>query len=327
MAVAPYHTPVLLREALHYLHIDRQGIYVDATLGGGGHSEAILWQLRPGSRLIGIDADRDAIGHAEQRLRSFGDRFTAVQANFRDLGAVLAQVGVSELAGVLFDLGVSSHQIDELPRGFSYQGDGPLDMRMDPSKPLTAGEILNTYEVRSLERIFEQHGEERMARRIARAVDRRRQRGPFALTSQLVETVAGVAGGRFLTKTLARVFQALRIEVNAELDTLRSGLEQAVNSLRREGVLVVISYHSLEDRIVKTLLVDLSRRVRPMSHPLAPPEEIEPTLEILTRKPVVPGSEEISTNPRARSAKLRAARKITGHTGIAPWTPASQRLS
>ena len=327
MAVAPYHTPVLLREALQYLLIDRQGIYVDATLGGGGHSEAILRQLRPGSRLIGIDADSDAIGHAEQRLRSFGDRFTAVQANFHDLGAVLGRLGVSELDGVLFDLGVSSHQIDELTRGFSFQGDGPLDMRMDRSKPLTAAEILNTYEVGSLERIFKQYGEERMARRIARAVDRRRQRQPFAHASSLVETVAGVVGGRFLTKTLARVFQALRIEVNAELEALTRGLQQAISGLRVEGVLVVISYHSLEDRIVKTLFADLSRRVRPMSHPLAPPEEIEPTLEVLTRKPVVPGSEEINTNPRARSAKLRAARKITAHTGTAPWTLASQRLS
>lgn len=317
MAVAPYHTPVLLREVLHYLLIDRQGIYVDATLGGGGHSEAILGQLRPGSRLIGIDADSDAIGYATQRLSSFGDRFTAVQANFRDLGGVLARLGVTGLEGALFDLGVSSYQIDQLPRGFSFRGDGPLDMRMDRSKPLTAGEILNTYEVRSLERIFKQYGEERMARRIALAVERSRRREPFVQASQFVETVTGVAGGRFLTKTLARLFQALRIEVNAELEALRSGLQQAVNSLRLGGMLVVISYHSLEDRIVKTHMADLSRRVRPMSHPLAPPEEIEPTLEILTRKPVVPGSDEVNANPRARSAKLRAARKIIAHTGIA----------
>lgn len=327
MAVAPYHTPVLLREALQYLLIDRQGIYVDATLGGGGHSEAILRQLRPGGRLIGIDADSDAIGYAGQRLHSFAACFTAVQANFRDLGSVLAQLGVTELEGVLFDLGVSSHQIDQLPRGFSFRGNGPLDMRMDRSQPLTAAEILNTYDIGSLAQIFEQYGEERMARRIARAIDRRRQSEPFVQASQLAETVAGAAGGRFLIKTLARVFQALRIEVNAELDALRRGLWQAVDSLRRDGVLVVISYHSLEDRIVKTLLAELSRRVRPMSHPLAPPEEIQPTLEILTRKPVVPGSDECNINPRARSAKLRAARKITARTGTAPWTPASQRLS
>lgn len=327
MAVASYHTPVLLREALQYLLIDRQGIYVDATLGGGGHSEAILRQLQPGGRLIGIDADSDAIGYAEQRLRTFGDRFTAVRANFRDLGAVLAQLGVTEFDGAIFDLGVSSHQIDELPRGFSFQGDGPLDMRMDRSKSLTAAEVLNTYEVASLAQIFQQYGEERMARRIARAIDRRRQREPFARALQLAETVAAVAGRRFLTKTLARVFQALRIEVNAELDALRSGLQQAIDGLRQGGALVVISYHSLEDRIVKTLFADLSRRVRPMSHPLAAPEEIEPTLELLTRKPVVPGIDELNANSRARSAKLRAARKITARTAGAPWTPAFQRLS
>ena len=314
MPAAPYHTPVLLREVLHYLLNDPNGVYLDATLGGGGHSEAILRMLHPAGRLIGIDTDREALAYATERLGGFGDRFTAVHGNFRNLASVLKPLGALELHGVVFDLGVSSHQIDETSRGFSFQGDGPLDMRMDPSHILTAADVVNTYDLKALERVFKIYGEEHAARRIARAIDRRRTIEPFVRTSELATLVRSVAGYRFQTKTLARVFQALRIEVNDEIEALRSGVRQAVDALRHGGALVVISYHSLEDRLVKTLFSELSARMRPMRHPLAPPEALEPSLEILTRKPVVPGPEEIAVNQRARSAKLRAARRIITRT-------------
>jgi 16S rRNA (cytosine1402-N4)-methyltransferase len=314
--VALYHTPVLLREVLHHLLNDPQGVYVDATLGGGGHSEAILQSLRSTGRLIGIDKDPEALSYARQRFDAFGDRFTAVHGDFRDLSSLLKGLGVVKLQGIVFDLGVSSYQIDETPRGFSFQGDGPLDMRMDSSSPLTAADVVNTYDVSTLEHIFRTYGEERLSRRIARAIDRQRIHERFLRTSQLAQLVRSVAGQRFQTKVLARIFQALRIEVNGELDALKSGLQQAVDMLAHGGTLVVISYHSLEDRIVKSLFTELSARVRPMTHPLAPPEVLEPSLEVLTPKPVAPGPEEIAANPRARSAKLRAARRLRMGTQI-----------
>ena len=310
MPVAPYHTPVLLREVLHHLLNDPQGVYVDATLGGGGHSEAILQRLSPAGRLIGIDADQDALEFSRQRLQDFGDRFTAAHGNFHDLDALLTRLDVHEVHGVLFDLGVSSHQIDSAVRGFSFQGDGPLDMRMDRTASLSAADVVNTYEAEALARIFHQYGEERHARRIARAIERQRKSEPFARTSQLASVVGAVTGGRFQTKTLARIFQALRIEVNGEMDALRTGLHQAVGRLRPGGRLVVISYHSLEDRIVKSLFAELSARRGPMTHPLAPPEVLTPSLELRTRRPVVPQADEIAANARSRSAKLRAAERV-----------------
>ncbi len=309
MPVAPYHTPVLLREALHYLLNDPHGVYVDATLGGGGHSEAILQQLSGAGRLIGLDADQEALNHAGQRLRQFGDRFTAAHGNFRDLASIISRLGVGSVHGVLFDLGVSSHQIDETSRGFSFQGDGPLDMRMDHDLSQTAADIIKTYDVQALARLFYEYGEERQARRIAQAIDRQRQRETIERTSQLSSVVRTVAAGRFETKTLARIFQALRIEVNREMDALNAGLRQAVALLQRGGRVVVISYHSLEDRVVKQLFRELSARVGPVKHPLAPVEELTPLLTLLTAKPVVANDPEVAANARARSAKLRAAER------------------
>jgi 16S rRNA (cytosine1402-N4)-methyltransferase len=260
--------------------------------------------------LIGFDADPDAIQFAAARLLNFGERATLVHDNFRNISASLDQRGISRISGVLFDLGVSSYQLDEPSKGFSFRGDDRLDMRMDPSQTLDARTLINQYDEEDLAGIFWKYGEERASRSLARAIARQRAKAPLETTGELVAVVKSVVGERFLIKTLARVFQALRIEVNKELENLTEALAQAIPLLQRGAHVVVISYHSLEDRIVKETFKREAALIRPSGNKLVPDTILEPKLRILTKKPVEATDEESRVNPRSRSAKLRAAEKI-----------------
>jgi 16S rRNA (cytosine1402-N4)-methyltransferase len=308
------HIPVLLDETLDALDPGRGGWYVDATLGLGGHAAALLERF-PEARLLGIDRDPQARAEAARRLAPFGDRARVVAGNFHRLAEAVGDA--APVAGVLADLGVSSLQLDTAHRGFSFRREGPLDMRMGGSE-LTAEEIVNRYPEAELERIFREYGEERQARRIARAVVEERRRSPVTSTTQLkalIDRAKGLdraADGRGRPREgrvdpATRVFQALRIEVNQELAGLTGFIDQAVRLLDTDGRLVVISYHSLEDRIVKNRLRDLSRGQvdRVTGRTLAETRLIE----LLTKKPVRPSEGEVRANPRSRSARLRAARR------------------
>ncbi len=305
------HVPVLLEEALDLLAPRRGGAFVDCTLGLGGHAEALL-AAAPEARLVGIDRDREALRMAAERLAPFAERVRIVEGRFEDLGRLVADCGVARVAGVFADLGVSSLQLDTARRGFSFRLEGPLDMRMGAGE-LTAGEIVNRYAEADLERIFRQYGEERRARAIARAIGRARGRKPLETTTELAELVGRAkrgraAPGRFRIDPATRVFQALRIEVNRELAGLARFIEEAVRLLEHDGRLVVISYHSLEDRIVKNTLRDLARGE--VDEVTGRTRSETRAIEVLTRKPVRPGAAELELNPRSRSARLRAARRI-----------------
>jgi 16S rRNA (cytosine1402-N4)-methyltransferase len=301
-----YHEPVLCSEALRFLLTDPSGVYVDGTVGGGGHAERLCEALHPGGRLVCFDADRDAIHHARERLRDYGNRISFVHRNFGALREELEAIGIGAINGLLLDLGVSSFQIDEPGKGFSFQANGVLDMRFDHRQERTAMDVVNGADEKELERIIRWYGEERMARRIVRQIIRRR---PLRMTSDLSASVEAAVGGRFLTKSLARVFQAVRIEVNQELPILRQALHDAVSLLYSGGRLVVISYHSLEDRIVKEVFKEYSARMIPSGHPYVPDRQVTPLLEVLTRKPLMASEDERRTNPRARSAKMRVAER------------------
>ncbi len=310
MRIASYHTPVLHEEVLTWLITSTGGVYVDATLGGGGHAESILQRLDPTGLLVGFDADPDAIQYSATQLSSFGGRVTFVHNNFRNITRELAQRGIHHVSGILFDLGVSSHQLDEPARGFSFRGDDRLDMRMDRAQPLDARAVVNQYDEHRLTEIFREFGEERSARSIARAIVRHRLASPIETTGQFAALIRGTVGERFLVKTLARIFQALRIEVNHELDNLRDALQQSILLLNPGARVVVISYHSLEDRIVKETFRREAALTRPSGNKLVPDTLLEPKLKVLTRKPVEASTEESRRNPRSRSAKLRAAERI-----------------
>jgi 16S rRNA (cytosine1402-N4)-methyltransferase len=304
-----YHTPVLLQETIAYLLTSRNGIYVDGTLGGGGHAAALLDGLDDTGRLIGIDRDEDALTAARKRLAMYGNRTTIVKENFKDVGIVLSQYGVKKINGLLLDLGISSYQVDSAARGFSFRQDERLDMRMDGGQALDAERVVNDYDEQSLGGIFRNFGEERNSRRIAGAIVRQRARQRIESTGQLAGLIERAVGGRFLNKTLARVFQAIRIEVNNELENLRHALRDSIEVLESGGRIVVISYHSLEDRIVKETFRAASVNSLRSGHSAIPDLPVTPALKVLTRKPVVPTAEEIHRNPRARSARLRAAEK------------------
>lgn len=308
--LASYHTPVLRDEVLGWLLTSTAGVYVDATLGGGGHSESILQRLDPAGILIGVDTDPDAIRFAADRLSGFAGRVQLVHSNFRNIAAALAQRGIHRITGIVFDLGVSSHQFDEPARGFSFRSDDLLDMRMDQTQPLDARTVVNEYSERSLSDLLWKYGEERAARRIARVIAQQRTTTRIESTGQLTSIVRDVVGERHLVKSLARVFQALRIEVNNELESLEIGLQQAVTLLERRGRIAVISYHSLEDRIVKDFFKLEAAAFQPSGNKLVPDTKLEPTLRILTKKPIEASENELKENPRARSAKLRVAEKI-----------------
>jgi 16S rRNA (cytosine1402-N4)-methyltransferase len=315
------HVPVLRDRIVELLAPALQqpdSLMVDATLGMGGHSESILQEC-PSARVVGIDRDLEALSLAGERLARFGERFTAVHAVYDELPEVLADLGLSGLSkaagtsvsAVLFDLGVSSLQLDEQERGFAYRHDAPLDMRMDQSSGPTAAQVLNTYGQADLERILREYGEERFAKRVAAAVVRERARQPFTTSARLVELLRSAipaASQRSGGHPAKRTFQALRIEVNGELDSLRAALPAAVDALALGGRIAVLSYHSLEDRLTKQVLAAGARSGTPLGLPVELPERA-PYLRLLTRGAVEPGAAEISVNPRAASARLRAAER------------------
>lgn len=304
--MSTYHEPILAEETLALLITDRDGIYVDGTVGGGGHAEKICEHLGPRGRLIGIDADADAIEASRARLVRFGSQVTLIRGNFRHIASELKTLGVGEFAGIVLDLGVSSHQIDEPERGFSFRADGKLDMRMDSRRTVSAHEVINSYSQERLEAILREFGEERAARRIARSLVRAR---PVATAKELNGVIERCVGARYLTKSLARVYQAIRIEVNGELESLREALVAVPDLLLPGGRCVVIAYHSLEDRIVKEFFRGEAADTIPSHSKLIPDLPRSPRLEILTRKPVTATEQEIARNGRARSAKLRAAER------------------
>ena len=324
---AARHQPVMVDRVAELLRPRPGGTYLDATLGLGGHAERLLEASAPDGRVVGLDRDPAALALARDRLAWAGDRLQAVAASFEDLGAVADRLGLEEVDGILYDLGVSSLQLDEGDRGFSYRADAPLDMRMDPTTGITAAEVLATYPRADLARILREYGEERFAGRIARALDEARRRAPIVTTGQLAELVKAAvpaAARRTGPHPARRAFQALRIEVNRELDALRASLPQAVDLLAPGGRLVALAYHSLEDRIVKQALADAAGRpvepspFRGSTHePPGPPDRlpVDPPaasarVAILTRRPERPSEAEVAANPRAESAKLRAAEKL-----------------
>ena len=305
------HKPVLLEECLQALAICPDGCYLDGTLGRAGHSLAILRRLTTG-RLVGIDRDMAAIGAARERLADFQDRVTLVHGNFRDLGRILQETGTGPLDGMLFDLGVSSPQLDEARRGFSYMQDAPLDMRMDESEALSAADIVNTWSQEELRRVLYEYGEERYAPRIAQAIVRRRGDRPIETTGELVEVIRSAMPAAALREKqhpAKRSFQALRIAVNGELEALPPMLAAAADGLKPGGRLAVITFHSLEDRIVKRTLRELATGCTcPPEFPVCVCGK-KPKLRLVTRKPVTAGAAELEENPRARSAKLRVAER------------------
>ena len=310
------HTPVLLAEVLQYLSPQPGDTIVDGTLGGAGHSVAIARAIAPTGTLVGIDQDASALIAAQHALRlgQQATRTVLVQGNFRELDRLLTEALVPYADGFLFDLGVSSHQLDAPERGFSYRSDAPLDMRMDPTAGgITAADVVDTYQESDLARVIREYGEERWASRIAAFIVAARAHRPVSTTCELVDIIksavpaAARKGGPHPAR---RTFQALRIEVNQELDALSSALHAAVRWLAPEGRVVVISYHSLEDRIAKQVLAELARGCTcPPDLPTCVCGAV-PVVRVLTRRAVVPASAEIERNPRARSAKLRAAQKL-----------------
>ena len=306
------HIPVLLDECIKYLNIKPYGIYVDGTLGMGGHSEAILQRLTTG-RLISIDRDITAIERAGERLAPYADRLTIVHGNFRDLDAILDEQGVRLVDGMLFDLGVSSPQLDEADRGFSYMSDAPLDMRMDASDNIDAWFIVNRWPQEKIERILRDYGEERHAARIAARIAERREEKEIETTLELVDVIKSAMPAAALREKqhpAKRSFQAIRIAVNGELDVLPPMLEAAADGLRPGGRLCVISFHSLEDRIVKNAIHAREDGCTcPREAPVCTCGFVK-TLRSVTRKPITAGGEELELNPRSRSAKLRVAERV-----------------
>ena len=319
------HVPVLRDRIVGLLSPALQGpgaVMVDATLGMGGHSESIL-DACPGARVLGIDRDHEALSLAGERLARFGDRFTPVHAVYDEIPQVLADCGLPSrlsVSAVLLDLGVSSLQLDEQGRGFAYRHDAPLDMRMDQGSGITAAEVLNTYDQGDLERILREYGEERFARRVASAIVRERVRQPFTSSARLVELLRSAipaASQKSGGHPAKRTFQALRIEVNAELESLGSALPAAVDALAVGGRIAVLSYHSLEDRLTKQTLAAGAHSGTPVGLPVELPE-LAPYLRLLTRGAEEPAAAELSINPRAASARLRAAERTRvskGHLG------------
>ena len=306
--MSQYHLPVLLHESVQALTRPGAALLVDGTLGGGGHSRALL-EANPDAMVVAFDRDPEAILHAREELRAYGERFHAVQDNFANMRTRLALLGVGRIDGVLLDLGVSSHQFDAAYRGFSFQDDGPLDMRMNAEAGRSAADIVNDAETHELERILREYGEERAARRIVGAIVKSR---PLHTTAALAAVVKSVTKAQHPLKSCARVFQALRIAVNGELEALEIALRDSVRLLNAGGRIAVISYHSLEDRIVKRFFQDeASECTCPPGLPVCACGK-HATLEIITRKPIDPSQEEIETNSRARSAHLRIAQKRPG---------------
>ena len=312
MSNEPKHISVLLEECIENLNIKTDGIYVDGTLGLGGHSEQILKRLTTG-RLIGIDRDESAIRRTGERLKAYSDKMTLVHGNFCDVAQILDELGIDAVDGMLFDLGVSSPQLDESERGFSYMNDAPLDMRMDNTSSLTAWNVVNDWDEAELVRILRDFGEERYARRIASRITERRAEKPIETTLELVDIIRSAMPAAALREKqhpAKRSFQAIRIAVNDELGAVDQMMKTAPDKLKPHGRLCVISFHSLEDRIVKT---GIAARENGCTCPREAPICVcgfKQTLKSVHRKPIVPGEDELNENPRARSAKLRVAEKV-----------------
>lgn len=307
-----YHKSVLLEECIQGLNLRPDGIYLDGTLGGAGHSSQIVRRLTTG-RLIGVDRDQVALNAASQRLEPWKDRVTLVHSNFKGINSILDGLGIAGVDGMLFDLGVSSPQLDDGQRGFSYMSDAPLDMRMNREDRLTAYEVVNLWSREELRRILYEYGEERYAPQIAAAIDRKRQTAPIETTLQLVDVIRSALPAQALREKqhpAKRSFQAIRIAVNDELGSVREMLEEAIPRLNPGGRLAVITFHSLEDRIVKSAMAAAAKGCT------CPPEfpvcicGKKPQVKLITRKPIVSGAAELEENPRARSAKLRICEKL-----------------
>lgn len=306
------HVSVLLSECIQQLNIRPDGVYLDGTLGLGGHSYEIASRLKNG-RLIGIDRDETAISRAGERLKEFGERVTLVHGSFGDLEQILGRLGIDAVDGMLFDLGVSSPQLDEADRGFSYRLEAPLDMRMDRTQRKSAWDVVNTYDEAELSRIFFVYGEERHARRVSAAIVRAREKASIETTMQLAELIRSAMPAAALREKqhpAKRCFQAIRIEVNNELGEVEQMMKTAPDHLKSGGRLCVISFHSLEDRIVKQAIAEREHGCTcPREAPICTCGFVQ-TLHNLTRKPILPSPEECAANPRARSAKLRVAERI-----------------
>lgn len=307
------HTTVLLKETVDELNVRPDGIYVDCTLGGAGHSEYLVQQLSEQGRLICFDQDTTAIENAKIKLAPYIDRVTFVHSNFRYLQQELANLGISKVDGVLYDLGVSSPQLDNAERGFSYHQDAALDMRMDQTAPLTAFEVVNEWSYAELIRIFYRYGEEKFSKQVARKIEEAREKSPIETTGQLVELIkAGIpaAARRKGGHPAKRIFQAIRIAVNDELGAAEESLQQALDVIDVGGRVSVITFHSLEDRLTKTIFKEVSSVPElPPGLPIIP-DHLQPKYKLVNRKPILPTEEELAVNNRSRSAKLRVIEKI-----------------
>ncbi len=308
-----HHVPIMVSEVLALLEPARGGVFVDGTLGGGGHAEAVLSAMPETGRLFGIDRDDEALKAAGARLSRFGERFTAIKGNFFDMKSLLADCGIDKVDGILLDLGVSSHQLDARERGFSYKAEAPLDMRMDQSAPLSARTVVNTWSEAELRRIFYEYGEEKFSAKIAGRIVERRKEQPIETTTELAELIKNAIPAKFRNEPqhpARRCFQAIRIAVNGELDGLHDAIVSAHDLLNPGGRLAILTFHSLEDRIVKNAFRTFEN---PCTCPKSAPVCIcgkKPTAKVLTRHPLVASEREQEENPRATSAKLRAIVRI-----------------
>lgn len=308
------HYTVLLKETVDGLQVKEDGIYVDCTLGGAGHSEYLLSQLSEQGHLYAFDQDQKALGFAAKRLQKYVDKgmVTFIKSNFRHLQQELAERGVYHVDGILYDLGVSSPQLDEAERGFSYHQDAPLDMRMDQEAEVSAYDVVNSYSYHELVKIFFRYGEEKFSKQVAREIERVRAKAAIETTGELVEIIKTAIPAPARRKgghPAKRIFQAIRIAVNDELGVVEESLEQAIALLNKNGRISVITFHSLEDRIVKSMFKEYSTmQDLPQGLPVVP-KEFQPELNIITRKPILPGETELAENNRSRSAKLRIAEK------------------
>ena len=313
-----HHVPIMVSEVLELLEPSRGGIFVDGTLGGGGHAEAVLSAMPETGRLFGIDRDDEALEAAGARLARFGDRFTAIKGNFFDMKSLLAARGVCKVDGILLDLGVSSYQLDARERGFSYKAEAPLDMRMDQSAPLSAKTVVNEWPEEKLREIFYEYGEEKFSAKIARRIVERRAERPVETTTELAELIKSAIPAKFRNEPqhpARRCFQAIRIAVNGELDGLDEAIRNAHDLLNPGGRLAILTFHSLEDRIVKNAFRSFEN---PCTCPKSAPVCIcgkKPTAKILTRHPLTASEREQTENSRATSAKLRAIVRMDPDTG------------
>ena len=309
-----HHVTVLLHETIDMLDVKPDGIYVDATLGGAGHSEYLLTKLGESGHLYAFDQDQYAIENAKIRLAPFIEKgmVTFIKDNFRHLQERLNELGVTEIDGICYDLGVSSPQLDERERGFSYKKDAPLDMRMNQEASLTAYEVVNTYDYHDLVRIFFKYGEDKFSKQIARKIEQARAIKPIETTTELAEIIKSAKPAKELKKKghpAKQIFQAIRIEVNDELGAADESIQQAMDLLALDGRISVITFHSLEDRLTKQLFKEASTVEVPKGLPFIP-DDLKPKMELVNRKPILPSEEELEDNNRSHSAKLRVARKI-----------------